>query len=190
VRVVVFIFLLFSVFQNCCFSQGLQFYKEDLTFEIKDHYFYVDGIYHFCNNSNKKINQVLFYPFPIDSLYGTVDTVFAADVNACTVNLVTNKSEKGAFFKIMIDPYGIAKYRVSYRQKVEKHKAEYILITTQKWGKPFENITYKLIVPEKMKINSLSYTPDSTKTENEKKCYFWNKNNFMPDKNMVIYFEP
>lgn len=189
-RIILFLFFLISFFPDFSFSQGLQFYKEDLTFEIRDNYFYVDGIYHFCNNSNTGINQILFYPFPVDTLYGTIDTVFAADVKAGTVNLATNKSKKGAFFKIMIEPYGIAKYRVFYRQKVEKHKAEYILLTTQKWGKPFENVTYKLIIPEEMKITSLSYTPDSTKTGNEKKVYFWNKNNFMPDKNMVIYFEP
>ena len=189
-RVVVFIFLLFSVCQNCCFSQGLQFYKEDLTFEIKDHYFYVDGIYHFCNNSNKEINQVLFYPFPIDSLYGAVDTVFAADVKNGSENIFTGKSEKGAFFKIKMDAYGVAKYHIFYRQKVEKNNAEYILKTTQKWGKPFEKASYKLIIPEKLKIISISYIPDSTKTENGKKYFFWNKTDFMPDKNMVFYFEP
>jgi hypothetical protein len=187
VKIVVLVVLLFSFFQTC-FSQGLQFYKEDLTFEIKNNYFYVDGIYHFCNNSNKEINQILFYPFPVDSLYGFVDTVFAADVKASSVNLITNKSMKGAFLKIRVEPYGIAKYRIYYRQKVEKHKAEYILITTQKWGKPFENVSYKLVVPEKFKLISMSYTSDSTKTEYGKKLYFWHKTDFMPDKNMVFYF--
>ncbi len=183
-------FFLFSVFPKHSFSQSLQFYKEDLTFEIKDNYFYVDGIYHFCNNSNKEINQILFYPFPIDSLYGTVDTVFAADVKTGLVNTITNKSEKGAYFKIKIDAYGIAKYHIFYRQRIEKNKAEYILKTTQKWGKLFENVSYKLITPNKLRIISMSYTPDSMQTEKEKKFYFWNKTDFMPGKNMEFYFEP
>jgi hypothetical protein len=190
VKLVVLVVFFFYCFPKYSSFQGLQFYKEDLTFEIKDNYFYVDGIYHFCNNSNKEINQVLFYPFPIDTLYGIVDTIFAADIKAGSVNIVTNKSEKGAFFNIRIGAYGISKYHIFYRQKVEKNKAEYILKTTQKWGKPFENVSYKLIVPEKLKIISMSYIPDSTKTENGKKFYFWNKSEFMPDKNMVYYFEP
>jgi len=36
----------------------------------------------------------------------------------------------------------------------------------------------------------MSYTPDSIKTEKEKILYFWNKTDFMPDKNMEFYFEP
>ncbi len=189
-KIVVFIFFLFSFFAKFSFSQGLQFYKEDLTFEIKDNCFYVDGIYHFCNNSKKEINQVLFYPFPIDSLYGFVDTVFAADLRSGSKNIITNVTEKGAFFNVRIEAYGVSKYHVYYRQKTEKNKAEYILKTTQKWAKPFEKASYKLIVPENLKINSMSYIQDSMRMENGKKIYYWNKTDFMPDKNMEFYFEP
>ncbi|MBI5541797.1 MAG: hypothetical protein HY951_17180 [Bacteroidia bacterium] len=185
---IVVVILLF-VFPKFLYSQGLQFYKEDLTFEIKDNYLYVDGIYHFCNNGNKEINQILFYPFPVDSLYGNVDTVFAANVKTDNVNIITNKSQKGASFKINIDAYGIAKYRIYYRQKIDKNKAEYILKTTQKWGKPFENVSYKLIVPVKLEITKMSYSPDSTQIFNEIRIYFWNKKDFMPDKNMEFYFK-
>lgn len=180
----------FSFFSNKSFTQSLQFYKEDLKFEIKDNYFFVDGIYHFCNNYNKEINQTLFYPFPVDTLYGEVDSVFAADLKDSLINSIKKKSEKGAYFNIKIEAYGIAKYHIFYRQKIEKNKAEYILKTTQKWEKPFEKASYRLITPEKMKIILMSYTPDSIKTENEKKFYFWNKTNFMPDKNMEFIFEP
>lgn len=187
--VVSVLFSISIIFPKILFSQGLQFYKEDLTFEIKDNYFYVNGIYHFCNNSNKEINQVLFYPFPIDSLYGNVDTVFAANTKNVNVNIITNKSQKGASFKINIEAYGIEKYRIYYRQKVVKNKAEYILETTQKWGKPFDNVTYTLIVPKKLEITSMSYIPDSNQTVNGKRFYFWNKKEFMPDKNMEFYFK-
>jgi hypothetical protein len=170
------------------FSQNLQFYREDLTFEIKDAYFYVDGFYDFCNNSDSSIHQFLFYPFPLDSAYGEVDSINAVDINARSINIISNKTGKGFYFKIALKPYGIGKYKLSYRQRLLKNKAEYILLTTQKWGKPFDNACYKLFTPSLMKINSISYKPDSVKQTSNKAIYYWNKKDFMPDKNMIIYF--
>jgi hypothetical protein len=176
-------------FPRIVFSQSLQFYREDLTFEIKDGFFYVDGIYNFCNNGDKAIHQVLFYPFPVDSAYGEVDSISAINVNSKSANCLVNKSANGSFFKIDLIPYGIGKYKISYRQKLLKNKAEYILVTTQKWGVPFENAIYKLIAPAKMRITSFSYSPDSTKQIRDKAFYYWSKKDFMPDKNMVFYFD-
>lgn len=170
-------------------SQSLQFYREDISFEIRDTFFYVDGIYNFCNNGNVKIQKVLFYPFPLDSLYGEVDSVFMTDFNSGSKNTITNRSEKGFFFEIILAPYGINKYRISYRQKLLKNKAEYILLTTQKWSKPFENAIYKLTTPANIKITSFSYVPDDTIQSGDKTMYYWNKKDFMPDNNMVFYFD-
>lgn len=56
------------------FSQDLEFYKEDLCFEIKNHCFYVKGIYYFSNVSNNNIVKPIFYPFPINKTkYGAID---------------------------------------------------------------------------------------------------------------------
>lgn len=183
-----FFFSLF-LFPNIVLSQYLQFYREDLTFEIKDGFFYVDGIYNFCNNGDNEIKQVLYYPFPLDSLYGGVDSINAIDVNAKSQKIILNITEKGFLFKIALNPYGIGKYKISYRQKLLKNKAEYILVTTQKWGTQFESSNYKLITSDNMKITSTSYIPDSTKQINDKEIYYWSKKDFMPDKNMIFYFD-
>lgn len=184
-----FILLGWFIFPHLGFSQALQFYREDLKFEIRNGFFYVDGIYNFCNNGEKEIQQILFYPFPIDSLYGEVDSVNAFDANKKSFNIITNKTENGVFFNISLKPYGIGKYRISYRQKLLKNKAEYILVTTQKWGVPFDNVIYKLTTPANMKITSISYNPDSIKQIKDKTIYYWNKKDFMPDKNMIVYFD-
>lgn len=182
---------LFSLlfFPYTVFSQNFQFYNEKITFEIKNNFFYVDGIYNFCNNGDKEIQKVLFYPFPIDSLYGEVDSINAFDVNAKSANIIVSKTKKGMSFKIILSPYGVGKYSISYRQRILKNKAEYILTTTQRWGVPFENASYKLISPLNMKITSMSYIPDSTMQKNDNLIYYWSKKNFMPDKNMIFYFD-
>jgi len=184
-------FLLISLLliSDYAVSQDLQFYREDLTFEIKDNYFYVEGIYNFCNNGEKEIEQVLFYPFPLDSLYGEVDSITAFDVKVKTSSVIINRNKKGFYFVISLQAYGVGKYKVSYRQLLLKNKAEYILVTTQKWNKPFDNARYKLITPLDLEITSISYKPDSTKQVNNNMFYYWNKKDFMPDRNMVIYFD-
>jgi len=183
---VVFSFFLFPLF---VFSQGLHFYREDLTFEIKNGFFIVDGIYNFCNNGEKEIQQVLFYPFPADRLYGAVDSIYALDMLTGTQAEMINKTGKGFFFKIGLLPYGTGKYQISYRQRLLKNKAEYILLTTQKWGLPFETAFYKLITPADVRITSMSYNPDSTKQKGDRTIYYWSKKNFMPEKNMIFYFD-
>ncbi|MCK9204951.1 MAG: hypothetical protein M0P58_11030 [Bacteroidales bacterium] len=178
-----------SLIPDFLFSQDLRFYREDLTFEIKNGFFKVDGIYNFCNNGNMEVHQVLFYPFPVDSLYGAVDSVNTFDYNTGSTNLILNQTDKGFLFKIGLEPYGTGKYRIAYRQKLLKNKAEYILVTTQKWNIPFENAVYKLIAPVEIRITSASYNPDSARQTNDRTTYYWTKMNFMPDKNMIFYFK-
>ncbi len=161
-------------------SQNLQFYREEINFEIKDNYLYVDGVYNFCNNGKTEINTSLFYPFPIDSLYAEPDSIFS--------DTIILKSKTGFFFSVKIKGYGVGKYRIRYRQKLLGNKAEYILLTTQKWGVPLERGIYRLVVPQNLKITSFSYPPDEFDEKNNKITYSWNKKDFMPDKNMVFLF--
>jgi hypothetical protein len=161
-------------------SQNLRFYREDITFGIRDNYLYVDGIYNFCNNGKADINTFLFYPFPIDSLYAEPDSIFS--------DTIVLKSKTGFFFNVKIKSYGAEKYRIGYRQKLLGNKAEYILLTTQKWGVPLERGIYRLVVPQNLKITSFSYPPDEFDKKNNKITYSWNKKDFMPDKNMVFNF--
>jgi len=143
------LFTLFIVFLfPQLFPRNLDFFREDLNLEIKDDYFYVDGIYYFRNTSNEEIKRLLFYPFPIDSLYGTVDSMQAIclfDSSDCMIK--TN--ENGFSFKVHLASKQEQKYRLSYRQELFGNKAEYILTTTQRWGKPFEDVNYRIFLPNR-----------------------------------------
>lgn len=188
-RQLYFLLVFIICFTHEAFSQDLQFYREELTFEIKENYFYVDGFYNFCNNGEQIIKQILFYPFPIDSVYGKVDLIKASDANIRSSNLITTITDKGFYFNLSLQPYGFCKYRISYRQKLLDNKAEHILVTTQNWGKPLENASYKLIAPLDIEITTTSFEPDSVEQKTDCIFYYWNKNDFMPDKNMVFYFK-
>jgi len=171
-------------------AQNLQFFKEDLKFEIKDNYFYVSGIYYFCNTSDKEINQVLYYPFPKDTMaYGKADSIKVINLENNSKEKITKYNPNGIYFPVNVKPYKVAKYNISYRQKNLINKAEYILTTTQEWHKPFDRINYTLLFPNNYKIDSITYVPDSILKEKNFTIYKWNKKDFMPMKNMIIWYK-
>ena len=65
----------------------------------------------------------------------------------------------------------------------------YILTTTQYWGKPLEVVTYELITPADIIITSFSYPPDNRQEIGDEIIYFWRKENFMPERDMIFTFE-
>ena len=70
-------FLIFSIFTSArLFAQQVSFYKEDLHFYLNGNSFITDGYYYFSNNDSLKINQLIFYPFPLGEPYGKVDSVY------------------------------------------------------------------------------------------------------------------
>ena len=183
------LFILFILFFiTDLFPLDLQFFREDLSFEIKKDRFYVDGLYYFRNISDKELKQRLIYPFPQDPAYGKIDSLKV--INVRDSNLISNMQygDKGASFTIQIDPDTTAVYRIGYQQEVLGEKAEYILTSTQTWGKPFEEVNYTLTFPKELSLDSLSYMPDSLREESNRYIFFWYKENFMPDRNFIIHF--
>jgi len=183
----IIIFILLFSFQLIQ-AKDLQFYQEDLNFMIEENYFYVDGLYYFRNTSNKELKQRLIYPFPQDSAYGKVDSLFVVNIIDSTITTNIQKRKNGTSFTIQIDPDSTAVYRIGYRQELKDKKAEYILTTTQTWGRPFEQVNYTLTFPKELSLDSLSYMPDSLREESNRYIFFWYKENFMPDRNFEIHF--
>ena len=168
-------------------AQDIEFFREDIKFEITDNYFIVDGDYYFCNVGERSVNQLLYYPFPSGSDYGEVDTISVINLKTKS-DVLRNFNNNGASFVISIEPYNIEKYKIFYRQKFFGNKAEYILNTTKSWKKPFEKANYELIIGINYVIDSVSYMPDSAAIIGDFQHFYWNKHDFMPDRNFVIYF--
>ncbi|MGM0649919.1 MAG: hypothetical protein ACQES1_05355 [Bacteroidota bacterium] len=152
------------------FSQGLQFYKENLQFIIDKHgYFMVSGDYCFCNVSRDTVNKRLVYPFPVGREYGAVDSICVVNAEAEDTLDFLRKGNKVIYFEVSLPPLGIITYHLSYRQKLKGQQAEYILKTTQAWHKAFDMAEYRLTMPSSMKADSLSYKPDSSKVVSGKR---------------------
>jgi len=130
----------------------------------------------------------LFYPFPQDSAYGKVDSIFVINLQYPLQEINLQNNLKGSSFTIHIEPDTIAIYRIGYKQELKDTKAEYILTTTRTWGIPFEQVNYTLEFPKEFSLDSISYMPDSLLEESDKYIFYWHKEIFMPDKNFEINF--
>lgn len=166
-------------------SQEVEFYREDIKFELKEGYFKVDGDYFFRNPDLNPVRTELVYPFPLDTIYGIVDSIFAIDIIDRKDNLkqVTNKA---AAIELFILPFDTTVINIGYRQELKSYRAEYILTTTRGWGKAFEEVYYTLISQSNITIDGFSYEPDTNYTNSGKNIYTWKKKNFLPEINFII----
>jgi hypothetical protein len=170
-----------------CINQEFSFVQENVTMKITNDRFCVTGFYQ-INGKNQNKN-VLVYPFPIDSLYGDIDSLKI--YNLSTNELITPLScnNKKAVFKINFDKNKVLDVQISYCQKLLGHQAEYLLKSTISRERPLIQANFQLIVPDNITITHFSYLPqDSIKTDSEL-VYYWRKINFMPKDNMIFKFK-
>jgi hypothetical protein len=168
-------------------GQRADFFREDLTFRLDSISFDVDGYYWFVNNSSGFVNSEIFYPFPKHK-ENEIDSIRA-------FNLTTGKEakyileENGISFKLNIEPFDTVLFQIGYKQKLSCDSAVYILRTTKGWGKPLKLAEYKLVTPVTLPVKNFSYPPDK-KYEIDKYCiFYWKKENFMPEMDMIFYLE-
>lgn len=166
----------------------IEFFKEDLQFELNENFFTVTGDYYFRNTSDHDIKATLFYPIPRDSILGSYDSANVRGPSQQKDSPITVMKEKGFFFNVEVGEKGTACYRVSYRQQLLGNKATYIFTTTNTWGKPLEEAAFQLTFPKNIRIDSLSIIPDSLQENINAYTVFWTEKHFMPGKNLVILF--
>lgn len=186
-RIICLLFLIYCLLPGVAPCQGLEFYREDLRFEIRDGRFSVDGDYFFCNSGQDSVSRILLYPFPEDPTYGEAEGIKIKNLTTGDA-IPFSKTKSGIYFPVNISPMKAIRHNIAYSQPITGNKAEYILLTTQQWGKPFERANYQLCVPEAMKIDSVSIQPDTVYINEGKRWYIWHRSDYMPRQNMIFYF--
>ena len=166
----------------------LRFYREDLHFTLTDSCFSVDGLYFLRNSSAQTYFRRLFYPFPQDSLYGDVDSVFCESISRPNSSRVIQWNQRGAHLLVIIPAQDTTVARIGYKQNLKDGKAEYILETTSFWGRGFEQAYYDLTFPKSITIDSLSYLPDDLEETETTYKLIWMKKDFLPLKNFIVEF--
>ncbi len=179
-------FILIFFFINI-FGQGLRFYKEKITMKIDKGYFHVTGIYYLTSDGNKP--EVLVYPYPVDSLYGAVDSIFIYSITANKIITPLKTDMNKTFFSIDFNHNRDQVIQISYRQQLSGTRAEYILKSTIGWKEPLDQADYQLIVPSTLHISSFSIPPHDSIVTDHEVVYLWNKHDYMPSENMVFEYK-
>jgi hypothetical protein len=183
-KIVIFLVVLSS----CILSQDLNFIREDITFNLDTACFKVEGFYWFHNSSSEETGQLIYYPFPVSDKKGIIDSVDVIDITASIRRNIVDLTDNGFYFFVSLPPQDTGLYRITYRQKLYADSAVYILRSTASWGKPLESAEFKLIVNNPELVKSFSYSPDTTYNIEDKIIYYWKRDNFMPEKDMVFHF--
>ena len=169
-------------------SQSVEFFQEDLKFEISDSSFNVCGLYYFRNLTQDTIRQFLIYPFPNEKNYGKIDSVVIYNVqNNPKENELSGFNNKGAYFIVNIKPKGTTIYQITYSQHLDSKKAKYILTTMNNWRNKLEKANFELSFPEDICIDSINFMPQTPFKKGDRIVWQWSRTDFMPANDVDIY---
>lgn len=182
----VFLFLLLL---SCLsvYSQRLDFFREDLTFQLDSTNFTVSGQYYFRNNSLSQQRSLISYPLPRHTDGHLFDTimVFSEENLAIPFHL----HDTLITFEIMMQPGSEQAITIIYSQRHNGNYAKYILTTTKYWGKALQLADFKLVIPNYINIQSSFEPPDKISEFEGTSVYHWTRQNFLPIKDFEIWFE-
>ena len=164
---------------------NVNFYREEIDFMLNETYFTVNGFYYFRNNTNRNVEELLFYPFP-EKVIEHIDSI--AIFTMYGKNLQYKRAGNGLTFNIKILAFDSCFINIIYREKHNKTTVTYILTSTQVWNQPLVQCDYSFCTDEKVYIKNFAYKPDKQIGLNNNKLYFWKKRSFMPQKEFEVNF--
>jgi hypothetical protein len=183
-------FLLFLLFLYSGFVAGqrIEFFKEELVFTIDSSFFSVNGDYCFRNPSNSSLDVKIFFPVSKTPAYPAIDTMLIYDISRPSHPIMAEINDTVATFSLSFLPFSEKCVKIYYKQHHNGSWAKYILMTTQNWHKPLELAKYSLITSKNISISHFSISPDQSEDFGETRLYYWNRQQFMPEKDFVFDF--
>jgi hypothetical protein len=143
----------------------------------------VEGLYTFANAAPSECRQVLFYPFPVDSLHPREDYVL---VRVHGQVIPTTSRENGVVFGIRVPANGTLPVEVVYEQTCLDGTGCYILTSTATWEAPLEHASFEVHVPDSIVLDSMTYEADRVSRRGSVRVYEFARDDFMPDEDLCL----
>ncbi len=173
------------LFALCFAKPGLRFTEEDLSFEIADSIFSVQGIYYFDNDHAGKFS--ILYPFPLDDNFGKAYDIYVLDMKSGEEIPYKIKKDT-SFVRFLLKVNGDTPVLISYKQRLHSNYARYILLSTHSWKQPLKRVEYKLKIPHELTISYFSIEPDNQIDLEGKVLYLWQREKYMPQSDLIFEF--
>ena len=202
-RIIIITSIIISVFEFTVFADEparspqwrspLDFFQEEITLSVNDSIMRVEGVYHMRNNTGRKFDAPLAFPFHVDSL-----TLFPHEIEAIVLDSVGNPiklefmsapEHKIIRFRLPVCLGNETVWKLNYEQKIKSKKAIYIITSTAAWKKPLEQATYTFVTPRDFEVTDIWPAADTTYQDSTyiyRQCV---KRNFMPTREMELIWK-
>jgi hypothetical protein len=170
-------------------KSSVEFYKEEITLTVNDSEATVHGIYYFRNNTDRSGDFPALFPFYVDSLSLFPHYIKAYLIDSAkTVSLSFRTIEKAGSISlaIPIKPQSTTIWYLDYTQRIKSTHARYIITTTNAWGKPLLEATYRFIAPSDYDSIRTWPTADSIYKDEAEIVILCHRKNFLPQQDMEI----
>jgi hypothetical protein len=189
IRYVCLLIAVVAVIQLALSSTSVaQFVREEISIRVHGSYCTLDGRYEFKNTQNDAALWPIFYPLLSTVAIPLADSIRIYDADTAEP-LPFESGSNGVSFSIPMPPLGSKTIQITYRQRTPKERMEYILTTTKKWGKPLERATFRVIVPDSLRLTHISIPYDSLMKRGHDVEHLIRKKAFMPRSDLVVKWE-
>ncbi len=184
------ILILVVVMQSYAIAQEVIFFKEDITFQISEENFRVEGYYWFYNLINTNIEKLIYFPFGGDNLHESNDFLEVFNVTEGTAQNVLDKTSDGFYFVLNLRGGDTTTIRIVYQYNIKSDSVMYVLRSTQHWQNPLQSAEYKLRIDKRRDVTRFSIVPDTVYAVENENIYYWKRINYMPQTDFVFHFSP
>ena len=169
-------------------SQPIDFFREEITFELDSIYFIVNADFYFRNTTDKVLTPMVTLPVARINYQKQIDTILVFLQENLVQPLPVQVKDTLARFSIELPPGQDKLIKVIYQQRHNGHTAKYILTTTWYWKKPLEVASYTLVCPAYVNMEKFSIPPDKISNFNRTTLFYWNRTNYMPETDLLLEF--
>jgi len=168
----------------------VHFYQEYVIIEPSARGCRVDGLYFMRNLSDRPLEMVVEYPFPVGGPFNYPYQIFIDDVSdegEQSIGFV--QTEESVTFTLRFEPEGERRFRARYAQQVRGGRATYIVTTTRRWERPIDLAEFEIRIPPDLENATISLEPDRTESRRDTTVYFISRTDFYPEENIVIRWD-
>lgn len=165
----------------------VRFHREYVKVEPSRRLTSVSALYYFRNESDRRVEQGISYPFPVDRfhLYPRVVRVWEKNGDDLRAMGFLHR-ERNILWSMEFDAGEEKVVRVDYTQEIRRPRAVYIVTTTKEWRRPIELAEFEFRVPAELDSVELSFEPDTRTVEGDTIVYRVKYTDFMPSEDLVV----